>query len=266
MVYKLHRAKGSDFVKDKQGKGIKHYAGRVNRIAVAYDKHGYLTGLTKDQERFFEKEMDLPEGTLKRNFKPEGMKDFYADWYLEVGNGGLELDDAHPQDALNVAILKQKENVATSLKEIHKQGVDYVLTSEDADAKQAIDERTWKVKAFAHLAKMTPEDMRNYLVATGKKVAGLSPDAIESKVGDAAESEPRKFMQLVQDPDLDLLVFVNDLLQYNVLSNHGAQIVDSTGTVVAMRKADLVEKFKEADFQPAYITYQKELKNKKKAK
>lgn len=261
-TYKLQKVR-NDYgdQRDSRNNPVKFYQGAVNRIACGQDEYGAVTGLSKEQERHFEEVLNLPPKELDRNSK------FWTEWNVKVGAGGKFFNDEQPQDALALIVLKQRAHIGSTLADSKKSGITYILTSEDHEAKVAIDNRTYKKKAFSHLDKMTPEDLRNYLVATNRKVAGMSPEAIEDMVGREAELDPKRFLEIALDEDRDLKVFVNELVHTGIFIKNGTAFVDrATDDIVSYGLEGTVEYFKDIKNQSYYIELQKQLAKKKKAK
>ena len=261
-IYKLQKTRHEEGdLRDAKGNPIKFFSNAINRIACGQTKFGAKTGLSKDQEKHYEQELHLPPGTLNRD------SEFWADWNVKVGAAGITLDDAEPKDALDLIVLKQREHIGTTLADAKSSHIKYILTSEDHDAKVAIDGRTYKIKAFSFLDKMTPEDLRNYLTAINRKTLGLSPEAIMDLVGREAEVDPKRFLEVANDPDKDLKVFINELVHLGVFYKQGSGFMDANTQEIVEYSVDaLVDYFKDPKHQAYYITLQKELQKKKKAK
>ena len=260
--YKLQKVKHEEGdLRDAKGAPIKFFPGAKNRIACGQNEFGALTGLSKDQEKYFEEALNLAPKTLDRN------SDFWVDWNVKVGAGGVVLNDEEPRHALDIIVLKQRSHIGSTLQDAQRSGIQYILTSEDHEAKVANDKRTYKVKAFALLNTMTPEDFRNYLIATGRSIKGLSPDAIEKLVGDDADIDPKHFLSVATDEDKDLKVFINELLLTGIFSKNGSAWIDEqTGDIVEYSPEGMISLFKDVKQQPYYVSLQKELKKRKAAK
>lgn len=255
-IFKLQKAKGHDIIN-----GDKFYAGAKNRVVAGRNKYGTVTGLTKEQEAYYEKELGLEAGKLART------SSFWDDWNVPVNARGTDLNDEHALDALAIIVLKQRENVGLTLDDSKKAGTEYILTSEDHDARVAIDKRTYKKKAFMLFGNMTPEDMKNFLLAKNRKVTGMSPDAIEKLVGDMMELSPKDFLATAEDDDKDLKVFINELVHCGALTKNGSAFLDTASNeTLAFGPEAMVIYFKNPENQTAYVQYQKELARKKKAK
>lgn len=261
-IYKLTKKRNEGGLQtDAKGKPMLFYRGASNRIACAQNEYGAVTGLTKEEEAFYEKELHLAAGRLDRN------SDFWHDWHVKVDAAGKLFNDEEPKDRMDMTVLKQRAHVGYTLEDAKNPEIFYILTSEDHDAKVAIDSRTYKKKAFSYLDKMTPEDMRNYLIGTGRRVKGLSPEQIEDLVGADAELSPKHFLEVVEDEDKDLKVFINELLQYNIFSRDASAFKDNnTKATIGYRMESVIEHFKDVNHQPYFISLQKELTRAKKSK
>ncbi len=261
-IYKLQKVRNEEGGQlDSKGKKVLHYRGASNRIACGQNEYGALTGLTKEQEKYYEQALHLKEGTLNRN------SEFWHTWNVAIDAAGKRFNDEEPKDALDILVLKQRKIIGYTLEDGKNPDVQYILTSEDHDAKVAIDTRTYKKKAFAFLDKMSEEDMANYLIATNKKITGLSKDQIEALVGEEAELNPKRFLEIAQDEDKDLIVFINELVQNGIYTRKASAYVDKqSGDTIGFRLDSVVDYFKDPENQAYYVTLQKDLAKKKKAK
>ena len=92
-LYKLKKVRNEEGGQtDARGKEVLFYRGAESRVACGRDKHGAVTGLTKDEEAFYEKELRLTPGELHRK------SDYWHAWNKRVDINGLVLDDTEPQE------------------------------------------------------------------------------------------------------------------------------------------------------------------------
>ena len=106
-IYTLKKVKNEEGNQtDARGKKVLFYRGAESRIACGRDTRGALTGLTKEQEAYYEKELRLKEGELHIS------SDYWHNWNRRVDVNGLKLDDEHPQDRMDLSVLQQRETVS----------------------------------------------------------------------------------------------------------------------------------------------------------
>lgn len=261
-IYNLKKVRNEEGAQtDARGKQVLFYRGSESRIACGRDKHGARTGLTKEQEASYEKELRLEPGTLHRT------SDYWHAWNKRVDVNGEKFDEAETQDRLDLSVLRQREHIGFTLADALKPGINFILTSEDHDAKVSVDMRSYKVKAFTHYGNMSAEELLNYLTATGRRTTGLSPDKIKELVGDDADLNPKKFLETVQDPNQDLRVFIYELVHRGLIIKENTTFRDAhSKEVIGQREQGLIDYLQDPDHQPYYIQLQKDLARAKKAK
>lgn len=257
-IYTLKKVKNEEGNQtDARGKKVLFYRGAESRIACGRDSRGALTGLSKEQEAYFEKELRLKEGDLHIG------SDYWHNWNRRVDVNGLKLDDEHPQDRLDLSVLQQRETVSHQA----GAGVYYILTSEDYDAKLNVDTRSYKAKAYVHYSNMTPEEQIAYLTAKGRRTKGLSPDKIKELVSDDVELAPKQFLEDVEDRDKDLKAFIYELVHNGLLIKDATSFRDKESKEVLGRTMDsVIDYLKDGENQAYYITLQKALARAKKTK
>jgi hypothetical protein len=257
-IYTLKKIKNEEGGQtDARGKKVLFYRGAESRIACGRDQRGAKTGLTKEEEAYFEKELRLKEGELHVS------SDYWHNWNRKVDVNGLRLDDEYPQDRLDLKVLQQREHIS------HKEGAGilFILTSEDYEAKQNVDTRSYKAKAYVHYSNMTPEEHVAYLTAKGRRTKGLSPDKIKELVSDDVELAPKQFLEDVEDRDKDLKAFIYELVHTGLLIKDATSFRDKESKEVLGRTLDsVIDYLKDGENQAYYITLQKALARAKKAK
>ena len=101
--------------------GLLKYKHCFDYIAPYYTRSGSIyTGLTPEDEKYFEEAMGLPEGKLSKT------SDYWTTFCVKVGARGLLLDDQFPTQAMQIKFLSNHKRVATSLDKLTA-GKDYLL-------------------------------------------------------------------------------------------------------------------------------------------
>lgn len=242
---------------DARGKQVLFYRGAESRIACGRDEHGAKTGLTAEQEAYFEKELRLKPGDLHRE------ADYWHEWNLRVDVNGKTLNDEYPKHRLDLSVLRQRANIS------HQEGPDinFVLTSEDYAAKVNVDNRSFKAKAYVHYSNMSADEHVTYLTAKGRRTKGLSPDKIKELVSDDVELSPKQFLEDVQDADKDLKGFIYELVHSGLLIKDATSFRDKeTKEPLGRGLESVLDYLKDPEHQPYYIMLQKALSKAKKAK
>lgn len=196
---------------------LRKYDGCTTKISVGLDAitGEVKTGLTKEQEKEWEKTLGYSEGTLSKN------SDFWKEFFIPIGLE-LRLNDEEPLHAFYLHVLKQKKNIAQSIEDIKKNAnAEFVIFSEEIEAKEENKKRKLKKEAYAKLNSMSPEDMRTFLIAAGFKPYSMNGEVLEDTVGRMAEENPSVFLTIANDEYLAEKVFLNNLVHVGVLTTRG---------------------------------------------
>ena len=189
----------------KTGKVKVKYDGCVDKFSPSISKvSGILrTGLTKEEEKQFEERLQLPDGHLASN------GEYWNNFYIIIPEKGLILNDENPMHALYIKIFKADPHVALNSDElVTKQGAEYLMTSEEAVAKEKNNKRDSKVKAFAYFAKMSNVDMVDTLYLMGKVADDTDPEIVMNTLGEIIETKPSEFLSIVNDELFSEKVFL----------------------------------------------------------
>ena len=121
--------------------GIIKYKSCFDYIAPYFTRSGSIyTGLTPEDEKYFEQALGYPEGTLSKS------SDFWKTFCVKVGSRALILDDQYPRQAMVIKFLSGHKRVSTSLDKLDA-GKDYLLINRQAEAIERKCLRIWGVKA-----------------------------------------------------------------------------------------------------------------------
>ena len=91
--------------------GIIKYKSCFDYIAPYFTRSGSIyTGLTPEDEKYFEQALGYPEGTLSKS------SDFWKTFSVKVGSRALILDDQYPRQAMIIKFLSGHKRVSTSLR------------------------------------------------------------------------------------------------------------------------------------------------------
>lgn len=226
------------------------------------DKTGsYKTGLTVAEEAEFERELNLPKGTLnKRNSAFWGSLEIrlFRDkpTYFEV---------ASLMDELKYRTLLARNTVANSELEIKKNA--YALFYiEDAEAKAKVEEIAMDhlfdaVEAFTQ---MTSTERRGFLKLYGDKgVDDLSDMVVKTMLYKKVNADPEKFTRLVKDPDISLRISIEEKIEAGLIKKNG-QYYKYEDEVIGNSVDAVVSFFKDMKNQSLKLTMEAEVNSKKK--
>jgi hypothetical protein len=222
MIIKFGRAKAHNWL------GIKTYAQSSIKIGAPLDKFGNpSTGLTsREEEAEMEQKLDLAPGTLAKT------SDFWSEFYVQIDDKTLELDTSIPEHELWYKFLKSQKKVAKSKAELRTNATaQFVLYSEEEEAK--VENKGFKAKsmAYALVNEMSPADMRQVLLFYGKSGNSTNDETVANMIYKEVDMNPSKFLEIVQDDKLKLKAFILELVRYGVLSKRGTSFVYGDDTL-----------------------------------
>lgn len=183
---------------------------------VDVDTRQYITGLTPEQEVYFENKLNLIKGDLnKYNGK------FWANFHPRIDKNGLTLDLDNAYDELVYTWLKGQKFVAVSPTDhMEKPWADYVITSEEEVARFDNVKNKRLREAIKKSEKFTIKDMVDYLMVISKGVGKSSNiDFVQSAFDKEIMENPDRFITITEDlENYRMHVFVRKCAQKRILS------------------------------------------------
>jgi hypothetical protein len=270
MRYKLERYKsaGLSITVDGNKKDYKVYGKTRVRIGATQDLKSKITkaitGLTPEDETYFEKELRLDAGTLAPK------SEYWRSWGIFIDMNGTYLDDELPEEALAIKVLKARPDVADSTHEAQTKlrasssPIEYVLTNAENEADANIEKTTYLMKAVMLLNEMSVEQMRDYLVMSGDSPYSMSDKLVRAKINDIAINDSKKFVAMSVDPNKKEILFINELVNYTILKKFGAQFIDQNQQTIAYSMPDMISFVKNPENSKQVAGLKKELSLKKK--
>lgn len=267
MIYRLEKAQPEGMRITKKGEPLplKYYNSVVrSRLAVGMhptNKGAYDTGLSEAQQKAFEEEIGLDEGTLAPR------SSYWADFGIFVNADGSILDDTFPEDKLKIHILRRRKDVAKSQHEVKtKAGIKWLLTSEEMEAEIEADKRTSLTKALMAFDSMSEVELKEYLEAQKIDTSNMSPSVIRAKVGSDAEKKPKNFLLLVKDERKADKIFMHELVKFGVLRLNGAKYINEDNVPLAFNDDDMLVFLASKENTAQVATWKKQLNAAKKNK
>lgn len=168
--------------------GLLKYKHCFDYIAPYFTRSGSIyTGLTPEDERYFEKALGYPEGHLSKT------SEFWTTFCVKVGTRGLVLDDQFPLQALQIKFLSGHKRVATSLDKLSA-GKDYLLINREAEAIQKNKQNSLRRDAIKAFDTLSLDDMRKCLRLFGIRSDNMSNELVESQMFDIVDKQPKRFL------------------------------------------------------------------------
>jgi hypothetical protein len=163
------------------------YRNCFDYIAPYFTRSGSIyTGLTPEDETYFEKALGYEEGHLAKT------SDFWSTFCVKVGARGLLLDDSIPRQAMIIKFLTGHKRVATSLDKLDA-GKDYLLINREAEAIEQNKQNKLRRDAIKEFDKLSLDQMRQCLRLFGMSSDRMSNELVESTLFGLVDKNPKKF-------------------------------------------------------------------------
>lgn len=198
--------------------GLLKYKGCCDYIAPYWTRSGMrYTGLTPEDEEYFEKALGYEKGTLART------SDFWITYNIKIGTRTLILDDSVPRQAMMIKFLSGHKRVATSLDKLSA-GKDYLLINREAEAVEANKINKLRRDAIIEFGKLTLDNMRKCLRLFGMNSERMSNELVESTLFDFVDKQPKKFFDLwVNNKQKDTQFILEDAIAKGVIRKDRTQ-------------------------------------------
>lgn len=185
----------------------------------------YKTGLTEEEEKFFEKYFKYSEGTLSK--KPADNKDgsnYWADLEIRLDakrNNELNLED--PKQYIKYKVMLESSKICNSPLEKHKwPDAEWMIMDEESDSKIESVEIDKEVEAIEVFNDLSEEDKKGVLRLYGKRnLEKSSPSLIKSALYKELKKNPTNFIKTATDKSLKMKVLIEDLITANIITRNG---------------------------------------------
>lgn len=186
---------------------------------VDIDTRQFITGLSPEQEEYFEKKLNLEKGSLnKYNGK------FWKEFHPRIAKNGMTLDLDNPYDELVYEWLKGQHFVAVSPTDyVEKPWADYIIESDEEVAKFENVKNKKLKEAIKKSEKFSVQDMIDYLLIIGKGVGKTTNvDFIQSSFDKEIMENPGKFISTTADTDnYKMHIFIRKCVARRILTTIG---------------------------------------------
>lgn len=191
----------------------------------------FITGLTPEEETYFEKELQLRKGDLNRY---NGA--FWADnnFKFRIGKGGVILDINNPKDHLTYRWLLAQDFVATSPQDLEmKPWAKIKITSIEEESKVKNVKNKVLKDAIVAASKFSYTDMVGYLMIRGNTNVSDSSNRefVQSQFDEAVLANPELFLQVTNNPEeYKTLLFLKKCAQKRILTpvENGYKVTGTT--------------------------------------
>ena len=167
--------------------GLIKYKQCFDYIAPYFTRSGSIyTGLTPEDEKYFEKALGFADGTLAKN------SPYWTTFCVKIGSRTVLLDDSNPMHAMMIKFLTGHKRVATSLDKMDA-GKDYLLINREAEAIEQNRINKIRRDAIKEFDKLSIDQMRKCLRLFGVKSDNMSNELVESTLFGMIDKDPKRF-------------------------------------------------------------------------
>lgn len=198
--------------------GLIKYKSCFDYIAPYFTRSGSIyTGLTPEDEKYFEKALGYEDGTLAKS------SDFWNTFCVKVGTRTVLLDDSIPRQAMIIKFLSNHKRVSTSLDKLTA-GKDYLLINKEAEAIETNRINKIRRNAIKEFDKLSLEQMRKCLRILGIKADNMSNELVESSLFNIVDKEPNRFFsKWVNNKSKDTEFILEDAIAKGIIRKDRTQ-------------------------------------------
>lgn len=246
--------------------GITSYPKSTTTLGAQITKYGFATGLTEEEEKYYEQKLGLKPGELNRHSK----------WWDEVFNvyhvlkpfntkpTTLVLDNDINQIKYKVALASDK--IANSEIEKNNPNAEFYIVDEEAKAKKESEIFDYEMECMELILSLSPDEKRQALRLFGKKgVDTLSESMVKSELHKESKKDPKSFIDTLKDKRLKTRMFIEELLDYRILMRKGNYFMIGEDTIAGSTD-ECIAYFDDIKNQSIILTLQNKLKKLKKDK
>ena len=239
--------------------GISSYAKSVTVLGCELSKTGFKTGLTPEEEKYYEQELGLKPGELNKHSK----------WWSDVFNvtHAIRLNNTklteilldNPINQIKYKVLLQSSKVANSEIEKSKPGILFYIDDVESKAKAELETFNYEFEGMGLIHKMSPEEKRSNLRLFGKKgLDTMSETMLNAQLVTECKKDPKKFVETLKDKDIATKAFIVELLEKKLLTRKGNYYLHGDDTI-ANSTEECVEYFNDIKNQSVKLTLQSRL-------
>jgi hypothetical protein len=227
-------------------------------------KAGRLTGLTKEEEIEFEDKLGYTRGTLART------SPFWKEYQIKLTGKNHALNDEFPEEELALKVARAQIGlVAPSMLALKTDGrytqAEFVVVEAESEAKAENVTFKDKKKAYKLLENLTIEDMRQILLVMGKGSSSMGNETVENILMKEVDRVPKLFINIVEDPDFQLKIFVEECAEMGILEKRGSGYAYA-GELVKSSLSEMVDFLNDKSNNNMLLTLKQLNKDRKKKK
>lgn len=239
--------------------GISSYAKSTTTLGCEISKHGFKTGLTEEEERHYEKELDLKEGTLSKHSKWWGDV-FNIEHAIRLNNTKeTELILDNPINQLKYKVLLESSKIANTEIEKRKPEVLFYIDDQESKAKAELETFNYEFEGMGLIHKLSPEEKRGKLRLFGKQgLDTMSETMLNAQLVGELKKDPKSFVETLTDINVETKAFIVELVEKKLLTRKGNYYLHGDDTI-ANSTEECVEYFNNPRNQTVKLTLKSRL-------
>lgn len=179
----------------------------------------YKTGLTLEDEKHFESELNLPKGTLnKRNDA------FWGDLQVKLRNDKMNIFSVvNLYDEIKLRMLQEHDWIAKTEHHVAGQpSAKFYIYDPEAASKIEASKMEFEVSAMEAMTASTIEEKREFLKVYGKSgVDNISETMVKTELYKFMKNDPKEFLRLVHSKDTPTKALILSLIEAGILKKKG---------------------------------------------
>jgi hypothetical protein len=225
-VVKLRRAGRAGF------NGLKSYPRSVTTLGCQLSKTGFKTGLTKDEESYYEGVLDLKPGTLSRHSKWWG-EVFNNDYPIRLDNNKTnELLTDNAMGQLKYKVLLEHSRIGKSEAEQYNPEVIFYIDDQEAKAKKELETFNFELEGMTLIIGMSPTEKRSALRLLNKRgVDEMSENILKQQLHLEMKRDPKAFFDTMTDKQLMAKAWIYELVEKGFLEKKGLYFIHNDETI-----------------------------------
>lgn len=246
--------------------GLTSYPKSGTTLVAQITKYGFNTGLTKEEESYYESELGLKPGELGKHSK----------WWDNIFNvehaikcfntkpTTLVLDNPLNQIKYKVALASTR--IANSELEKSNPDAEFYIVDEEAKARKESEIFDYEMECMELIIKLSPDEKRKALRLFGKKgVDTLSESVVKSELHKESKKDPKLFIDTLNDKRLKTRMFLEELIDYRIINRKGNYFMNGDD-VIANSTDECIAYFEDMKNQSVKLALENKLKKVKKDK
>lgn len=239
------------------------YPRSVTVLGCEIDKTGYRTGLTADEQAFYEKALEQKEGSLGP---------FGSYWPLFNVNNPIRLNNNKTTEIrtdnfigqLQYKCLLASSKIANSEVLKSTPGAIFYIDDQESKAKQEQIVFNFEFDGMQKIMSLSPEEQRGALRLFGKSgLDTMTETMLKSQLYLELKKDPKNFLETLSDPNLNTKMFISELIEKHLIKRKGNYYMHGEDTI-ANSTDECVEYFQDIKNQSVKLTLETRLKKAKK--